>query len=199
MLSNALTLRLFPFALTSLLLGCQVPEARVSSPPPSTSPTTDALDTTDTTPTSNSAMSPIPFSTLAQGNALTTGLEEPTLLVMGDAASVDQISSMVDNPAVVDQIKTVDFTKAYIVAVFAGPVESGGYSIDVQTISQQGAGVNLQVQVVPPPADRMVPTVISYPYHIVTVDRQSLTLVPGAAWSMFSADGKFMADTQLVD
>jgi len=144
-------------------------------------------------------MSPIPFSTLAQGNALTTGLEEPTLLVMGDAASVDQISSMVDNPAVVDQIKTVDFTKAYIVAVFAGPVESGGYSIDVQTISQQGAGVNLQVQVVAPPADRMVPTVISYPYHIVTVDRQSLTLVPGAAWSMFSADGKFMADTQLVD
>lgn len=178
-----------PIVLASIMLGCQAPEATSSSSTPS-APTSGALPAVDT------SRSTIPFTTLAQGDTPIAGLEQPALLVIGEATEVDQLLPMVDNPAIAEQLKAVDVATTYVVAAFSGPVGSGGYSIAIQTVGQASGAVDIGVQVTPPPADRAVTDVISYPYHIVTVARQNLVVSPGTTWSMHGAESTPMAQVQ---
>lgn len=138
----------------------------------------------------------IPFESLIQGDSYTAGLENPTLFVASNAAEAARFTQLLNKTEVTKRIQTIDFNSTYIVAVFRGQVGSSGYGIAIQQISTAAGTVQLTVSLTNPPSDRLVSTVIAYPYHIVLVPREKLNLTPGTNWSVSTSEGKLLVQTK---
>lgn len=141
-------------------------------------------------------MSTIAFESLTQGNSYTAGLEQPTLFVASNVTEATRFTQWLNDPNITQRIQAVNFDATYIVAVFRGQVGSSGYGITIQQINTAAGTVKLSVSLTAPPPDRLVSTVIAYPYHIILVPREKLPLSPGTSWSAYTLEGKLLVQTK---
>jgi len=65
----------------------------------------------------------------------------------------------------------VDFSRSTVVAVFMGSFRTGGYQIKVREIIDTGLLVVVKVEKTYPGKGCVLPQVLTYPYHIVKVDK----------------------------
>lgn len=179
------------FVLSGLLVGCHpsilaLPQVATSVSLPSSKLMT---------PAKLPDMVNIPFDNLAQGDSYTAEVEIPTLFVATNAAQATRFTQWLNNTDITNQIQAVDFNTTWVVAVFRGQVGSSGYGITVEEISTAPKTVQIKVNVTEPAPDRVVSTVISYPYHIILIPREKLRVAPGIIWSVQTIGGKLLVQT----
>jgi hypothetical protein len=71
---------------------------------------------------------------------------------------------------------TVDFSKEYVIGVFAGEKSTGGYAIEVASVSDTAAARTVLVTITKPGAGCMASQSITSPYQIIAVAQSDLTL-----------------------
>lgn len=73
-------------------------------------------------------------------------------------------------------LPTVDFSKSYVIGVFAGTKPSGGYSIEVSRVSDSGDTRAVAITLTKPGSDCITSQAITSPYQIVTVPLSNASL-----------------------
>ena len=193
MIDHRRSLSLPGLVLSGWLVGCNsgllaVPQSPTSVSLPSSPLVTQAK--------SQKTMPTIPFQSLAQGESYTAQLENPALFVVSNAAEADRFTQLLNDPEIVQRIQSVDFNTTYVVAVFRGQVGSSGYGIAIGDITSAPGTVQLKVNLTDPPSDRAVSAVISYPYQLVSVSREKLSIAPETTWSVYDSEGKLLVQTK---
>lgn len=73
-------------------------------------------------------------------------------------------------------LPTVDFSKSYVIGVFAGTKPSGGYSIEVSRVSDSGDTRTVAITLMKPGSDCITSQAITSPYEIVSVPLSNASL-----------------------
>jgi hypothetical protein len=112
---------------------------------------------------------------LAQGAY--SSIEQPFVFAARSKETYVQLQNLVENlPPVLE----IDFTRAAVVAAFAGTKNTGGYSVSIKN-----TGDKFLIETVKPPADTMVTQVITAPFKVALVtleENNSLNLQLSANW-----------------
>ena len=112
----------------------------------------------------------IPFSTLAKGY-YAYGIKEGFEVVINDGESFsslwDEVVTGVTPPPPMPE---VDFNTNMIIAVSPGEQPTGGYDVEIAEIDDLGGKLEVVVIFRKPSPDDLVPTVITQPYHIVSIE-----------------------------
>ena len=111
---------------------------------------------------------PVPFTTVAEGQQ--SGVEERREVVVRTAAEWKVLwrQHAPDLPA-----PAVDFDKAMVVGVFAGVRNTGGHSLKITAIDREGANLVVSWHETRPPADAIVSQVLTFPFHLVRIERST--------------------------
>jgi len=87
----------------------------------------------------------------------------------------------------------VDFSKSFILVASLGEKPTAGYSVEIGRVFREGPRLVVEVRHVEPSPDRMLATVITRPYALVRIERQS-----GLEKVVFvDPDGKRLAEMPL--
>lgn len=70
---------------------------------------------------------------------------------------------------------SVDFTKEVVVGVFLGTRPTGGFSIEIVRVRQEGAALVVEYKETRPAPDSVAAQVLTSPYHIVAVPKGTTT------------------------
>lgn len=133
-----------------------------ASPSPSASPTSS-----DSGAVNASSSDSISFSSLSNGSSRVKTAGNRTV------ATQDELNTLWEEHAGADkQPPTVDFDKQTVLAIFAGPKKSGGYSIKITTIKLAGKELQVRYHLTEPDKGKLTTQVLTYPSHIVKIDRQ---------------------------
>jgi len=136
----------------------------------------------------------IDFQTVAQGDSLIAELTTATILVAGSSEEASQFNGLFDDVAISQQIEGVDFGMNWLVLVFSGAAGSSGYGISVEAVQPVDGEVGLHVQQSEPDPDLMVSAVISYPYHMITINKSDLPENSASSWKMYDGEGSLLAE-----
>ena len=139
----------------------------------------------------------VPLQTLAQGESRTAGIETTTLIAAGNPTEAHHIVALLGSSLDVARIGEVDFGTSLLVAVVRGQVPTGGYGIAIDGIAAAQDEVRVTVSLADPAPGRILPEVLSYPYHLVVVPRTALPTQPGVRWVAVTPGGDLLAETQL--
>ncbi len=112
----------------------------------------------------------------------------------------------IDNPAAFDNLwqglfapreqPAVDWDSEAVIGVFLGEKPTGGYSVIVRKVARIAADhVQVQVDVREPGPDDIVTMAITYPGHIVAVDRRYLPKAPNWRLTVVDANGDLLFDS----
>jgi len=112
----------------------------------------------------------IGFQTVGKGSV--SGYEDSAYWVINDAeqwADVwnKHVGILFPEPSLPD----VDFSRSTIIAVFMGRCLTTGYGIEVKEIVDTGLSVVVRVEKTHPGEGCVVGEMLTYPYHIVMVDK----------------------------
>jgi hypothetical protein len=135
------------------------------------------------------------FRTVDRGDSHTAALEKPALFVAGDASQVESFAGWL-NEELAAQVRGVDFDRSWVIAVFRGLANSSGYGIETRTIHATEESVELIVDLKDPAADQGVAQVISYPYHIVVVPKETLQPVSGTVFLVHTEDDRLLVQVE---
>lgn len=69
-------------------------------------------------------------------------------------------------------VPPVDFTSAQVVGVFLGQRSSGGYAVDILSLSDEADARTVTYREIRPPANTLQITVLTQPFHLRTVPRR---------------------------
>lgn len=134
-----------------------------ASPSPSASPSASS----DSGAVNASSSDSISFSSLSNGSSRVKTAGNRTV------ATQDELDTLWEEHAGADkQPPTVDFDKQTVLAIFAGPKKSGGYSIKITTIKLAGKELQVRYHLTEPDKGKLTTQVLTYPSHIVKIDRQ---------------------------
>jgi hypothetical protein len=75
-----------------------------------------------------------------------------------------------------EKVPVIDFTKAYVVAVFAGDKPTGGYAISVSTIKDAGDARTVNVLIEKPGAGCVTTQEVTSPYQVIRVPYSDASL-----------------------
>jgi hypothetical protein len=120
----------------------------------------------------------IPFRSVADGSGASSAVTKRTQIVVRDRVAWRSLwrrlnSRLSPRPA----LPKVDFSRFMLVAVTYGQRPSGGYTVRVTGISDDGRRLRVRIVERAPGADCITPAVITAPYHVVRVRRSSKQLV----------------------
>ena len=87
--------------------------------------------------------------------------------------SADEWSALWRAHAADKPVAPVDFTKEMVVGVFLGSRPTAGYSVEIVGTEEQPDGLVVQYREGSPARDMMTAQVITSPYHLVAVPKQS--------------------------
>lgn len=73
------------------------------------------------------------------------------------------------NPNSQDEVPDIDFNERDVIAVLAGRQSSGGHTVYVSEVNEQGGGLDVGYTLVSPSSDCAVTTQITYPYCFVSL------------------------------
>jgi hypothetical protein len=112
------------------------------------------------------ALAPVPFTTISQSEQ--SGVEGARQVVVRTPA---EWKALWNEHAPGRAIPAVDFTKSMIIGVFLGSRNTAGYRVTITTIDRDGATVAVTFREQRPGAGDMLAQVITFPHHLVRVDR----------------------------
>jgi len=67
---------------------------------------------------------------------------------------------------------SIDFSRQTVVAIFAGQRPTGGHSVVVTKVVDDGRGATVHYRVAPPPPDAMVTQALTFPYILIRLERK---------------------------
>jgi hypothetical protein len=152
-------------ALTLALTACGTGRGPSNNADPSASPSASPSPSP-----SSSAPAPsgeqVTFTNLSQRNSQiqTARTETVTTADAWEKLWSEHMGSDSDRPE-------VDFEKEAVVAVFAGQKPTGGYSVTIQAVSLSDKTLQVAYSEKSPSPDSITTQVISYPSHIVKIDK----------------------------
>lgn len=133
------------------------------SPNPSASPSSDSGEVSS----QSSISSGLTFESLSTGQSRIKSAANRT------AATQEEFDTLWEEHAGADkQPPQVDFAKQTVLAVFAGPKKSGGYSIKVTSVKLSGKELQVRYHLTEPEKGKLTSQVLTYPSHIVKIDRR---------------------------
>lgn len=110
----------------------------------------------------------IKFETIQSGHL--SGIARRTRIVIRSRPDWEQFWRLhTGNRRPLPTAPEVDFQKDMIVAVMMGQQSSGGYTIAIESITQENEKMRVDVQEQEPAEDAMTSSALSAPFHIVTV------------------------------
>jgi len=124
----------------------------------------------------------IGFQTVGKGSV--SGYENSAYYVINNAdqwADIwnEHVKNLFPQPSLPD----VDFSRSTIIAVFMGLCRTTGYGIEVKEIVDTGLSVVVKVEKTYPGEGCVVGEMLTYPYHIVKVDKISKYILFGTTTS----------------
>jgi len=126
-----------------------------------------------------------PFQSIVKGYRLGSAMSEPTLIVAYDEATMNDLISQLSAK---DQllVEEVDIEKELIIAVFEGVKPSGGFSLTIENmfVSDDKLTVKLLLQENDPDFPKI--EAVTTPYHVVKVDRDTLSDVKSLNYYLIS-------------
>ncbi len=158
-------------AISFSLVGCASAQtnrrkATQKSKPKSTKPMNDK-------PTAESVSGEIKI--IAEGFYGT--VETPFIFAARSAETYEQLRKLVEN---LPPASEIDFTKAAVVAAFAGTKNTGGYSVEIQRAADK-----ISVEVVEPPKDAITTDALTQPFVVALVpldEGKTLPLEASVNW-----------------
>lgn len=109
------------------------------------------------------------FSTLEKGG-MASGIQKQQNKVIRSQSRLKQVWQTIHNGQTnAPAVPKVDFQQKMVVGVFYGEKPSGGYEVTVQNALKQGNQLNVKADLRYPKKGCPVTTVITSPYHLVTV------------------------------
>ena len=95
--------------------------------------------------------------------------EAPKRIVVKDQKGWEEVwSGMKGNESPKPETPKVDFDSQMVIAVFMGTRNTGGYSVKITSVEQNGK-VTVKVKESSPPPGAIVTTALTSPYHVVVV------------------------------
>ncbi|HEX8128397.1 MAG TPA: protease complex subunit PrcB family protein [Pyrinomonadaceae bacterium] len=139
----------------------------------------------------------VPFENLGQGNSFNAAntLDKPTILVFGNKGEAARFTELLNDKTNAKRIEEVDFTRNCVVVVVRGIRPSGGYGIQIQKVSRAPGVVKLRVKLTNPDPRRFVTQAITYPYHLIKIQRSKLSMPAGTKWAVHALSGELIAQT----
>lgn len=139
----------------------------------------------------------VPFESLGQGHSFnaTGAVGKPTILVFGNKDEAARFTELLNDKTHARRIEDVDFTRDWVVVVVRGIRPSGGYGIQIQSVGRGPGVVKLRVKLTNPDPRRFVTQAITYPYHLVKIQRSKLSIPAGTRWAAHTLSGESLAQT----
>jgi hypothetical protein len=112
------------------------------------------------------ALTPVPFTTISQSDQ--SAVEDARQVVVRTA---EEWKSIWKEHAPGRPMPAVDFTKSMIIGVFLGTRNTAGYRVTITGIERDGATVAVTYREARPRAGEMLAQVLTFPHHLVRVER----------------------------
>lgn len=112
-------------------------------------------------------------------------VETPFIFAARSAETYEQLRKLVEN---LPPASEIDFTKAAVVAAFAGTKNTGGYSVAIQRTADK-----ISIEVVAPPKDAMTTDALTQPFAVALVpidEGKTLPLEASVNWKTATQDYK---------
>lgn len=142
----------------------------------------------------------VPFRDVVQGTDSAYGAEgapalAAVLKIITDERSLGAFGSEFI-PNAQGALTGIDLTQEFVIATLSGSKPTGGYSISVTSISQQGTDVFVHVAIVEPQPGSVLTQMITSPFDVVRVAKADLNPRGTLSFHMQGPDGKILADAQ---
>jgi len=139
----------------------------------------------------------VPFENLGQGDSFNAAntLGKPTILIFGNKGEAARFTELLNDKTNAKRIEEVDFTRDWVVVVVRGIRPSGGYGIQIQGVSRAPGVVKLHVKLTNPDPQRSVTQALTYPYHLIKIQRSKLSMPAGTKWGVHTLSGELIAQT----
>jgi len=175
-----------------ILAGCASSPAAPATGSPAASPAaTSGPSATAAPPAGGSGE--LAFATLAQGDSTVAAIERPALFVGAAPGDLQPFLGWLADPSQAEQLSALPLADTVVVALFDGPVSSSGHRITIESVRLADGAVQIVARRESPPAGQINADVISYPYHVVTLDRAALGQSLPATWTVSSPSGDTIA------
>ena len=112
------------------------------------------------------ALAPVPFTTISQ--SANSGVEEARQVVVRTA---EAWKALWNEHAPGQPMPAVDFTRSMVVGVFLGSRSTAGYRVTITGIERDGSSAVVSYREERPGAGDMLAQVITFPHHLVRVER----------------------------
>ncbi len=113
-----------------------------------------------------SALAPVPFTTISQSEQ--SGVEEARQVVV---RTLEEWKALWKEHAPNQTMPAVDFTTSMVIGVFLGSRNTAGYRVTITGIERDGAIVAVTHREERPGARDILAQVITFPHHLVRVER----------------------------
>ena len=113
-----------------------------------------------------SALVPVPFTTISQSEQ--SGVEEARQVVV---RTPEEWKALWKAHAPGQPVPAVDFTKSTVIGVFLGSRSTAGYRVTITAIETGGASVAVTYREERPGARDILAQMITFPHHLVRVER----------------------------
>jgi hypothetical protein len=112
------------------------------------------------------ALTPVPFTTISQSE--NSGVEEARQVVV---RTPEAWKALWKEHAPGQPMPAVDFTKSMVVGVFLGSRSTSGYRVTITGVESDGSSAAVTYREERPGARDMLAQVITFPHHLVRVER----------------------------
>jgi hypothetical protein len=113
----------------------------------------------------------VPFKTIDRGQQ--SGIENAREVVVRTAA---EWTTVWKEHAPDRTQPTIDFTTSMVVGIFLGTRATGGHSVEIASITRDGANLVVTYRERRPSSSDIVTQVITMPYHLVSLERSPGTV-----------------------
>lgn len=116
----------------------------------------------------------LPFESIAQRDIISYREESPALFVIANGDEVDALVSTVlaEDPALVDQLRQLDYDRFFAILVLQGQKGGTGYAVTVRRIVREEDQVTIEVELVEPSPGAFIKPAFTSPYHLVAVSKR---------------------------
>ena len=112
------------------------------------------------------ALAPVPFTTISQSDQ--SGVEDARHVVI---RTPEDWNALWKEHGPGRPVPAVDFTKSMVIGVFLGFRNSAGFRVTITGIERTGATVAVTYREARPRAGEMLAQVLTFPHHLVRVER----------------------------
>ena len=112
------------------------------------------------------ALAPVPFTTISQSDQ--SGVEDARQVVIRTPADW---KALWQEHAPGRPMPAVDFTKSTVIGVFLGSRNSAGFRVTITAVERNGATIAVTYREARPGAGEMLAQVLTFPHHLVRVER----------------------------